>query len=301
MKMSNVEKELYINRTAAVMANKAEHLSADQIIKDEKYHYLHVPSRLYRYCRFDENGYSLDAIRNQYLYLTPTGYLDDQFEIAVNMAKMDSLEKMEKIRARIVKSLPVRQSEVIRSELSDPEFISKNRRIISELSTMDEKLGLCALTEEKANQVMWAMYGDYYRGMLIEYEISPDNYEVILNLLPVLYKKRRNSDPADLFRDIVTDLRFSKGQKKTKESLLRWLFKVISTKNEEWAFQKEWRIIGPSGTKVKTPPIKAVYLGQSVSQENREIIMQLSRELGFEVWQQDNDFEKMKVIYRKVK
>ena len=340
--LNNREKEAYINNTASVLANSTGILSYDDTDIKTRYHYLKSPIKLYRYCRFDENGYSLDAIRNGYLYLTPTEKLDDQFEIAVNMAKYETLAETRKarkeIRERLLKKVAeknpksldavkrirrnldnglfseealkrlkesIRESgdqfNMVSEFFSKPDFIQNNEDLFCYLATMDQKLGLCALTEEKANQVMWVMYGDNYHGMMIEYDFGHDNYRLKANLLPVIYKKKRENDPLDLYIDIMLRYYRTQDQKKAKEVLYQWILKTISTKNEEWSFQNEWRMVGNSGQKIAAPPVKAVYLGKFAREEDRVKILSLSKEQSFKVYEQTEDFETMKIKYNKLK
>ena len=137
---SNSDKEKYINRTASVMANNTEAISLREILEDQKYRYIKSPTKLYRYCRFDHNGYSIDAIRNQYLYLTPTDMLDDQFEIAVNTAKYNSTEKIEKAKR------------VLQERILD-KIAKQNPKSRNQISKIKNEIGNDLLNEKALNLI----------------------------------------------------------------------------------------------------------------------------------------------------
>lgn len=42
------------------------------------------------------------------------------------------------------------------------------------------------------------------------------------------------------------------------------------TKYKKWEYQKEWRFIGRANDKPKSPKIKCIYLGKSISKKNEK-------------------------------
>ena len=78
-------------------------------------------------------------------------------------------------------------------------------------------------------------------------------------------------------------------------------FKILSTKNAEWSFQKEWRIIGKPCTKLTIPKIKKIYLGKNIKSENKDFILSLANELDFEVYMQEDDYENLTFRYVKIR
>ena len=61
--------------------------------------------------------------------------------------------------------------------------------------------------------------------------------------------------------------------------------RLFLTKNTEWAYQNEWRLLRGAGEKLPAPPIKVVYLGKDCSDKNRERIKEIAKRKGFSIVQ----------------
>ena len=51
------------------------------------------------------------------------------------------------------------------------------------------------------------------------------------------------------------------------------VLRLFLTKNLEWAHQEEWRLIGDARMKLPAPTINVIYLGQNMSEQNKQEIM----------------------------
>ena len=72
---------------------------------------------------------------------------------------------------------------------------------------------------------------------------------------------------------------FSNGQIQADSS---HFIRLFLTKYKKWEYQKEWRFIGHANDKPKSPKIKCIYLGKSISKENEKAIS-LYKKMGFNV------------------
>ena len=83
-------------------------------------------------------------------------------------------------------------------------------------------------------------------------------------IFPVVYSSQRENN---VLMNIICDfigqmiIGISNGQIDADRS--KYL-RMFLTKDENWQYQKEWRIIGDAGQKLEAPPIKAIYLGDNV-------------------------------------
>ncbi len=268
-----------------------------------------IPDRLYKYR--SANEYNFDSIANDYLYIPSADLMDDQFELAMSTIGRISPDDREEIEKTY---LPYYLSCLEKDDLKQVEeyavkvdrfraaFSLKNQdhyvvEMLEQLEKIRSGLGIFSLSEEGANQVMWQMYGDNYKGFMIAYDMTslPDRYAK--KIVKVKYAQEREADPLKLYIDML--LGKSKGLGlELLPGLFEWILGVLATKNEEWAFQKEWRIIGKNAEKIKSPRIDAVYMGKHIKEEDRARLMQLSREKGFRLYDQYDDFRKMSIQYR---
>lgn len=165
-------------------------------------------------------------------------------------------------------------------------------------------IGIYSLSEEYNNQVMWAMYADNNKGFCIEYDIGKyfiENPSMIKNLRIVEYTDRRNNDPIKilleyLYSSIFKTLGLSTNEYDVKEVLTQ----IACCKNTDWSFQKEWRFIGNPKQEGVYIPIKAVYLGKKIDAEIKNTILEIAKEKGFKVFQQEMNSETTDFEYRKV-
>lgn len=146
-----------------------------------------------------------------------------------------------------------------------------------------ERVGVCSLSETRDNKPMWSLYGAGYRGYCIEYEI-PKCKELILNLCPVIYTKRANNSLIKKMLEYALSAMmraFSGGRISGNIGAAMELF---CTKDSDWSYQKEWRIIGKAGERCTAMPIKAVYLGFKASKQNIARMKRAAEEKGFSLF-----------------
>lgn len=158
-----------------------------------------------------------------------------------------------------------------------------------------DTVGVCSLTEEKDNKVMWSLYSDKYQGYCIEYEI-PLIKELILNLCPVIYTKNISNFTEKVFDACFGSLlhTFSNGAMKNDLGAAMELF---CTKDTDWKYQKEWRVIGGAGDPCKLLKIKAIYLGFKVSEENETEMKNRAKKYKFKLYKMNPPNGKKKIEY----
>ena len=268
-----------------------------------------IPDRLYKYR--SANEYNFDSIANDYLYIPSADLMDDQFELAmstVGRINFDDREEIEKTYLPYyldhLKKDDLKQAEKyaaqadrFRSALSLKSRDQYVVELLDLLGKIRSRLGIFSLSEEGDSQVMWQMYGDNYKGFMIAYDMTslPDRYAK--KIVKVKYAEERKADPLKLYVDMLVGKAKGMGLEQLP-GLFEWILGVLATKNTEWAFQKEWRIIGKNAEKIKSPKIDAVYMGKNIKEENRTRLKQLSREKGFRLYDQYDDYERMAIRYK---
>lgn len=144
--------------------------------------------------------------------------------------------------------------------------------------------GFACLTENKYSQVMWNMYADNYKGCMIEYDFSVVDELNIIDITPVLYKDDREIDPLIMAIDSFLDS-YELGIDPFDSISYRTYLQSL-TKDTEWSFEHEWRIIGNVSIKSAAPLIRAIYLGNKVSKCDERKIIKLAKKCRFLVYKQ---------------
>lgn len=162
-----------------------------------------------------------------------------------------------------------------------------------------KETGICALSEINDSQVMWAMYSGNYAGYCIEYDFEND-IEAAIDTFPVIYQNKRNNNvlTAIVAMGLNAAVReMSKGQLTT--DVTQYL-QAFLTKSEEWSFQKEWRVVREPNEHVPAPRVKAIYVGHRADEKNLELIKELSRKMGFDVYKTSINPKTLKIEFEKV-
>lgn len=150
--------------------------------------------------------------------------------------------------------------------LDKPEIYEQFKTFLAVAMEARQKLGVCSLSETKNNKKMWDKYANNSSGYCIEYDVS--DYEFNKDILPVVYKDDRNCDVITQLIDMfINDMIYNFSNKQIQTDISQYI-SLFVTKNLIWEYQKEWRLIGNAGEKVKAPKIKTIYLGYNVSSEN---------------------------------
>jgi hypothetical protein len=118
---------------------------------------------------------------------------------------------------------------------------------------------------------MWSHYADSHKGFCVEYDFSTPSDDVLSILpLPVLYSTERPLIP--------WEPALEKNPENMEAACKRLLLGLI-TKDSEWSYENEWRIFinKDKSSDLKMPQISCVYLGASISDEDREKILKIAR------------------------
>ena len=162
-----------------------------------------------------------------------------------------------------------------------------------------EKIGVCSLTTKRDNKPMWSLYADTYKGYCIEYEI-PFNKKILSYLCPVIYtKKFDNNIIKTMIKFLLeTIIHFTTdGQIKTD---IGCFAELTCTKDSDWEYQDEWRLVGASNTKITPFKIKNIYLGFAVSKDNEDKILNYASRFNFGVYKMVKPFGIKDITYLKI-
>lgn len=143
--------------------------------------------------------------------------------------------------------------------------------------------------------LMWSHYAENHTGFSIEYNFSEGNTK---ELWPVHYQPEIYDVSKTIFGE------------KRKHINDAFIIGAASVKSDEWAYEKEWRIIllhkskNPEthlpGIYAKTPKPTAIYIGAFALEENKEKIKKISRELSIPIFQMKKERDKFRMNCYKI-
>ena len=145
-------------------------------------------------------------------------------------------------------ALPQDQKESFRKQFLDTpiekmydlERLRKiNNDVITKLNTAFSFDGVFCSTIDKNNLLMWAHYADHHRGAVIEYTPNIEKDSVFLASKPVNYSKQRPLPYKDASAMALT-------LEKNPDEVIRDIIeRLVYTKSEEWAYEREYRLFIP--------------------------------------------------------
>lgn len=162
-----------------------------------------------------------------------------------------------------------------------------------------ERVGICSLSEKRDNKVMWSLYGSNYTGYCIEYDV-PKRQEVTLNLCPVIYTKRNNNRFIEKMTEYAMSSFLSTVTNGHLKGNIGALMELFCTKDTDWSYQSEWRLIANAGGQFKYLKIKAIYLGFKVSKTNENKMKKYSKKYKFDLYKMDSPNGKKGITYTKI-
>ncbi len=150
----------------------------------------------------------------------------------------------------------------VRSDIvAKPRWIEE--QLTRNMETMRHQLGVCALSEEPRNPLLWAHYANDHRGLCVQLDLRADLHALVAH--PVEYQ-----DEFPVLRDFDRD-------PDDQRAMLPFL-----RKSTDWAYEKEWRIVAldfPNTLRVFAPPaLTGVIQGMRMTDDDKTYIRGLMDE-----------------------
>lgn len=181
------------------------------------------------------------------------------------------------------------------------EAMEKSRNLIS------KQCRVTCLSERMDSPLMWSHYANKHYGFCLEYDFThtmlkryPDLNMAKIMLLPVIYSEQR-----PLLTKAVTDSKFLVQYMKTKKlpnEIIESIVYGMLFKSTDWAYEREWRIIGLNMETpfMKLPPARKLFLGANIEETAKERLVAIARKKHIPVFQMYLAPDKYKFEYHKV-
>jgi hypothetical protein len=134
--------------------------------------------------------------------------------------------------------------------------------------------GVLSLAENSTSILMWSHYAKNHRGFCIEYDFGALDPGAYLRrfCFPVLYRRR--------LPDVTPYLSPSDPPRNNM-----WGIYTCITKNDEWAYEREWRYVQPFGIapangELAMPKPSAILLGALVERDDEEWMREFCADTG---------------------
>ncbi|AIO18475.1 hypothetical protein KQ51_00595 [Candidatus Izimaplasma bacterium HR1] len=174
-----------------------------------------------------------------------------------------------------------------------------------------ENIYASCLSESKNSELMWAHYGDTYKGYIVEYDYT-DTYQLIQSqsaaIFPIIYEDVV-IDFSQLFvklidvyfENLLQDVDHVNAEVRAviaSNTLLPQEAEYVNIfKKPDWSYEKEWRIMTTHPDDDERIPItvkaSAVYMGSRISEVDKKRLMQIASRNRIDVYQMSTDIRGM--------
>lgn len=232
-----------------------------------------MPKFLHRFCGTHR---ALQVLRDRTLYLAPPKWLNDPFEFT-GLVDFECPERDRKVILDLatrnelgLSDQQIRESEARRDKVAKTEFFVYllSLRIRDILGYLREFSGVCCFTAHCEHPLFWSHYADAHRGVCLVVNNLDGRFPALESALPVIYT---DAKPTLRLLDFYLN----------RETFREDLFQLLHTKQEQWSYEREWRVVHPS-----TRPLEGdertlefeeqhlckIILGDRISAEGREAI-----------------------------
>lgn len=235
-----------------------------------------VPKYLYKYRRFDVNGYWRSLLTDQILYFSAPKDFNDPFECK---ARFDFDATLEEKVPRFALMCWLKSGQVgnpkdylptalhaLKHEDAGNEKHGKWAEGQLHLS-LAQTFGILCLAEDEKNILMWSHYAENHTGFCVRFDTTVDS-KFFRNAKQVSYHTKYpvlNWWKADL-GEITNSMAYNK--------------------SHHWSYEKEWRILETSAgikCKFRAKAIDSIILGCRISDENQKEIMDIVKKFPFKI------------------
>lgn len=218
------------------------------------------PDLLYKYHKI--NSHLEEIIKSSRIWFSHQNELNDPYDCKYSISD------------DFLMSLFKRASETLVSDLNENTNIHDriNKRILPSLRTekgmqfiynmlFGERLGwsACCFTTDPLNELMWAFYGDNYKGVCLEFDFSKT----------ILLQEKLNQVK---YTDTLPEL-----------CKIDDLVEILRTKKTIWSFEREWRLVSKTNGHVpfNKESLTGIIFGFNSSLNDIENVLKLLIDNGF--------------------
>ena len=154
-----------------------------------------------------------------------------------------------------------------------------------------ECVGIGSLCKDFNNSKLWELYAAKHTGFCIEYDCS-DSVKNEPFIYPTIYENEKKNNFCENIVIICVCLSLFNfyDYKDVLLNNLSVFYSHLITKDYQWAYQNEWRIVGDQNYK-QSLKITKVYMGKDISPENKKFLEEICKRKNiplFQMYEEDN-------------
>lgn len=183
-----------------------------------------APASLYKY--YKDESHAINNIKNNKMWYSAPCKFNDVFDCGITVddnAIFNAALEMASANTRIRTGSPAWKE--IQSKMR-----KETKALRTTFETLRSTMGVSCLSESDDSLLMWAHYANNHRGMCVEYDLMKINTQLGFTPIPIIYSNNRVC---------FNTLNLATAGNDT----LALFIQSITSKSEEWGYEREWRII----------------------------------------------------------
>lgn len=271
-KENEIDFECEISMEENIMVISSSNLHKCDYVKNKK-----DINTIYKFVSFNQdkklNNDKIDTLNRKSLYMTSPLNFNDPYDCELSFNLLSGFEDFLRIGLNREQRRAIKHNQKLKSE-TKYETEKLQKELEGDWTRLKKQMSVCCFTESVDNFLMWSHYANAYNGVCIEYDLN-EIRDLKYFLSPVLY-----TDKLIRAIDYITkeDLK-----KDTYNSLMKAAILSVLSKQSQWEYENEWRIINivenDSDRYISMPPPKTIYVGFKVDDENRKKIKKVADNL----------------------
>lgn len=223
---SDWKKQLRQEIITAITGSSAEQIEAYTQVG--YYYKCQAPASIYKYFRDDQR--SVEAVKSNKLWYSAPCKFNDVFDCDI---LIDEKAILNSVLNQFPDKRGVRPGSPVWKE-AQKQIAKEIPSLRTTLDGLKTKTGIACFSESDDSILMWSHYANNHRGMCVEYDLMRINEQLGFSPVPVVYGGERV-----WFGTIAPDKYEAESQ--------RVLIESLTSKSQEWDYEREWRIIRDDG------------------------------------------------------
>lgn len=251
-----------------------------------------TPKILYKYRTVDK--YTLASLVNRSIWFSSPSDFNDPFDCQIEITHIEPTKaEYSEMISKGLRTTAQETGQIIKAEvppkLFDGDSLSTAacltiKRFKDTIDRNMSNLGVLSLSEIYDSTTMWGHYADSHKGICIGYKTKDlvPTPEVEKGLLKIDYKPHDEIkvDSFELFARYNTSLSPNKFDQINDQ--------MVSTKTDDWSYEKEWRLIHTSGKGngcFEDEGLASVYFGLNCSRDDKGTIRNILHDVQMSFFQ----------------
>ena len=205
--------------------------------------------RLFKY--YGEGEWVFNNLNNNQIFYNDFNDVNDPYDVNNGMLEDSYFEAKNETQIKSVKKL-----------FNNMGYEMGDHMSLMLRGVFIDLFGVSCFTSRNDSILMWGHYGNGFKGICVEYDIPEKLYE---RLIEVKY----DDIPLTVNSDLLSVFEGKHGIKDAKD--------IFSVKHSDWAYEKEWRVVGGKNGIEKLPAdsMKSVYFGVKSTKKYREEVLEV--------------------------